>query len=71
LRANPWFPASRLPGSSRYHGIKSAEETAAHDVLSPRIMIPRTTERRLLQRGSIIFGAALITSALLWWIMHP
>ena len=71
LRANPWFPASRLPGSFRYHGIKSVEAPAAHPVVSPWIMMPRTTDRRLLQRGSIIVSAALITSALLWWIMHP
>jgi len=71
LRANPWFPASRLTGGSRYNGIQSAEATAAHYAVSPRIMVPRTTDRRLLQRGSIIISAALITSALLWWIMHP
>ena len=71
LKPNPWFPASRLPGRFRYRGSQSAETTAVDQATSLNIMIPSTKERRLGRSALVVVAAIAITSALLWWIMHP
>jgi len=71
LKPNTWFPASRLPGRFRYRGSQSAESTAVDPAISLRIMIPSTTDRRPARSALVILAAAAVTSALLWWIMHP
>jgi hypothetical protein len=77
LKPNTWFPASRLPGNFRYRAGQSAG-TAAMDeagrqqtTIPPRIMILSTPDRRLLRPALVLLAAMGITSALLWWIMHP
>lgn len=77
LKPNTWFPASRLPGDSRYRVGHPGESTAVHDaqnpgsISSPRIMIPSTKRDAPVRRASVLVTAIAITSALLWWIMHP
>ena len=71
LKPNTWFPASRLPGDTRYRGSRSAEMTAVDHAISPRIILPSTKDRRLVRSGLVVLTAGAITSALLWWIMHP
>jgi hypothetical protein len=71
LKPNPWFPASRLPGRFRYRGSQSKETGAVDYAISPRIIVPSTKERGLLSSALVVLTAVAITSALLWWIMHP
>jgi hypothetical protein len=75
LKPNTWFPASRLPVRFRYRGSQSAELSADADTrettIPPQIMIPSTEDRRLMWPVLPILAAIAITSALLWWIMHP
>ncbi|HEY2466321.1 MAG TPA: hypothetical protein VGI45_00595 [Terracidiphilus sp.] len=77
LKPNTWFPASRLPGSFRYRINQSAETTAADDAsrngmaISPRIIMPGMKDRRPVHFAFVVFTAIAITSAMLWWIMHP
>lgn len=71
LKSNPWFPASRLPGSFRYRSRHFAEATAVDHAISPRIIMPSTKDRRLVRSALVVLAAVAITSALLWWIMHP
>ena len=77
LKPNTWFPASRLPGKFRYRSSRSAETTAVdHDgshgtTISPRIMILSTNDRSLVRLACVVLTAIAITSALLWWTMHP
>jgi hypothetical protein len=71
LKPNTWFPASRLPGRFRYRSSRSAETTAVDHAISPRIIIPSTKDRRLVRSALVVLTAVAITSALLWWIMHP
>ena len=73
LKPNTWFPASRLPVSSRYRGSQSAEATAVDHADSqqmtvpPRIIIPGTQDRRLMRLALVVLAAIAITLALLWW----
>jgi hypothetical protein len=40
--------------------------------IPPQIIIPSTQDnRRLVRLALVVFAAGAITSALLWWIMHP
>jgi hypothetical protein len=77
LKPNTWFPASRLPGSFRYRGSQSAQTPAVdhadsyETTIPPRIVIPSTQDRRLMRPALVVLAAIAITSALLWWIMHP
>ena len=71
LKPNTWFPASRLPGSFRYRSSQSAEMTAVDHAISPRIIIPSTKDFRLVRLALVVLSAVAITSALLWWTMHP
>jgi len=77
LRPNTWFPASRLPGRFRYHPSQTAEMPAADHAargeatIAPRIAIPGSQDRGLMRPAFVVLAAMAITSALLWWIMHP
>lgn len=71
LKPNTWFPASRLPGSFRYRTSESAETTAVDHAIPLRIIIPSTKDRRLARPALVVLTAVTITSAMLWWIMHP
>lgn len=71
LKPNTWFPASRLPGRFRYRSSPSAVTTAMDRAISLRITLPTTKDRRLVRSALVVLAAAAITSALLWWIMHP
>ena len=71
VKPNTWFPASRLPGSARYRISQSAEMPAVDHAISPRIIVPRTKEGGLVRSALLVLTAVVITSALLWWIMHP
>ena len=76
LKPNTWFPASRLPGTVRYHGSESTD-TAAVDAdrngtaVPPRIMVLGTMDRHLTRFALVVLAAIAITTALLLWIMHP
>jgi hypothetical protein len=71
LKPNTWFPASRLPGRFRYHGSSSASANAVDHAFSLRILLPVTKDRSLTRLALVVLAAVAITSALLWWIMHP
>ena len=75
LKANTWFPASRLPVPFRFRGNKSAATPALKDsgnpeaAIPPKIM-PLSAERpRLLRLALIVLAALAILSVMLWWIM--
>jgi hypothetical protein len=71
LKPNTWFPASRLPGSLRLRNRQPAEMTMGGQATSPRILLPSTKDRRVTHSVLVVVTACAITSALLWWIMHP
>jgi hypothetical protein len=77
LKPNTWFPASRLPGRFHYRSSPSAETTVAGHTgsrgttIAPRIILPSTKDRNLVNLALVVLTAIAITSALLWWIMHP
>ena len=71
LKPNTWFPASRLPESVLYRVIRSAKAIATGDPIQPRIMVPSTDDHRPMRSALVVLSAIAITSALLWWIMHP
>lgn len=82
LRPNTWFPASRLPRTVQRIGIQTGEAAekpesalngASDQVRSVRWpMIERSEQNQHpVRSASIILGALAITSAMLWWIMHP
>lgn len=71
LKPNTWFPASRLPGRFRYRSSAPAGTTSMDRAISLRITLPTTKDRRLVRSALVVLAAAAITSALLWWIMHP
>lgn len=77
LKPNTWFPASRLPAGFRYRSSQSMQVTAVYHAdnfktaASPRILFPSTKDRSLVRGALVLVAAIAITSALLWWIMHP
>lgn len=74
LKPNTWFPASRLPNNLRHRSNSSAETNYAGDhgrMIPPRMTIPSTKGRSPLYLAIVVFAAISITSAMLWWIMHP
>jgi hypothetical protein len=60
-----------------YHGGQSAQSPALdhadtqQSTIPPRIMIPTTKDHGLIHPALVVVSAMAITSALLWWIMHP
>jgi hypothetical protein len=77
LKPDAWFPALRLPATFRDRSNQSVKTTAINHVAdgektnSPRIIIPTTNDRRLMRPALIVLTAMVVTSGLLWWIMHP
>lgn len=71
LQSNTWFPASRLPGRFRYVGRQSTEASPRGEAVAPRIGLLSTRDRRLMRSALVVLTAVAITSALLWWVMHP
>jgi len=76
LKPNTWFPATRLPRSFRYRA--SQPEMTGRDhagslemTVPPRIMLLGKLDRGRLAPTLAVVAAMAITSALLWWIMHP
>jgi hypothetical protein len=84
LRPNSWFPASRLPGIIKRFGIQTggtAELIPGPSALcggreqgrnvSGPVLVLGAEDRHWMRLAAAIFGALAITSAMLWWIMHP
>jgi hypothetical protein len=77
LRPEAWCPPFRLSGRFRDRGSQSVETTAEDQAYgcqmtnSPQIMIPTTKDRRLMRPALIVLTAMMLTTGLLWWIMHP
>jgi hypothetical protein len=84
LRPNTWFPASRLPKAAR--GFESPTKGAAETAEGQGALggdrgqakavrwlaMERSAEdRHRIRSASAVLGALAITSAMLWWIMHP
>ena len=84
LKPNTWFPASRLPKT--FPGFSVRTERTVNRVPGPVAMggtdgparavrwlaMERVVEdRNRMRLASAIVGALAITSAMLWWIMHP
>ena len=77
LKPDAWFPALRRP--DRFRDLSSYfAETAAMDLANsrettnlPQIIIPTTKDRSLIRPFLIVLTAVIVTSGLLWWIMHP
>lgn len=79
LRPNTWFPASRLPAGFHSQPIRSTiagssgvpNHTGNLEVAPAPALIVGAPTLRPLRVASIVTAAIAITSALLWWIMHP
>ena len=77
LKPDGWFPAFRLPARYVDRVSQSGDRTAADhanshpQANSPRIMMPTTEDRRVMRPLLIVLTAMIVTSGLLWWIMHP
>jgi hypothetical protein len=79
LKPNTWFPASRLPRTSPGPGIRMGGTVGG--AMSPASLpghslrwaaMERSAEdRNRIRLTSAILGGLAITSAMLWWIMHP
>ncbi len=46
------------------------ESHAPHEV-KPQILIPTIEDRRVMRPVLIVLTSMIVTSGLLWWIMHP
>ncbi len=77
LKSDGWFPALHFPG--RYHvPDRPSSETSSlvhanrnEITYAPQIMSPAKRDRRIVRPALIILTAMMLTSALLWWTMHP
>lgn len=74
LKPNTWFPASRL--QDNLHCLssqpKGVPEPGSQDVATPSLSVKLcANDPGLMRLTLIISGATAITSALLWWTMHP
>jgi hypothetical protein len=79
LRPNTWFPASRLPKSfPNFDSQMQRTEPGALGIGSGPARAGQWSalehsaeDRNRMRSASAIVGALTITSAMLWWIMHP
>ena len=72
LKANTWFPASRLPVPFRFRSSKSAvtpEDFGRPEVAWPPNVPPGAERPRVLRLALIVLAAIAILSVMLWWIM--
>jgi len=79
LKPNTWFPATRLPRTFPGPGIRM--KGAGPDAMSPASLPGQSVrwaamersadDRSRIRLASAIAGGLAITSAMLWWIMHP
>ena len=75
LKPNTWFPASRLSKAMPPLGVRArgtGPGTNGASGLVRWLAMERSVEdRNRMRLASAILGALAITSAMLWWIMHP
>lgn len=77
LKPDGWFPVFRLPARFVDRISQSGDRTAVNhadshaQANSPQIMMPTTEDRRVMRPVLIVLTAMIVTSGLLWWIMHP
>ena len=74
LRPNTWFPASRLSDSPlhRNYQLGGSAGSPSRTTAAPSLDVKLNTNDPSLMRLTVtVLGAIAITSALLWWIMHP
>lgn len=74
LRPNTWFPASRLNVGSEHRNYRLTSTAAAvhQNPSAPSLSVKlNTNDPGLMRLAVTVLGAIAITSALLWWIMHP
>ena len=73
LRPNTWFPASRLASRHLGPGLRTEGSGASGAAGTVRWLAMETSidDRNRTRVGLAIVGALAITSAMLWWIMHP
>jgi hypothetical protein len=77
LKPDGWFPAFRLRARYVDRISQAGDRTAVDHVDShapanpPQILIPTTEDRRVMRPVFIVLTSMIVTSGLLWWIMHP
>ena len=74
LKPNTWFPASRLHDGLHRHSnrLMSLADPRILNPAAPSLAVKlNTNDPGLTHLAVTVLGAAAITSALLWWIMHP
>jgi hypothetical protein len=77
LKPDGWFPALRLPprvSDRSRHSVETAlvDHADIHQATNlPQVMIPTSEDRSLMRSALIVLTAMMVTSGLLWWIMHP
>ena len=71
LKPNTWFPASRLPGGFAIAVVRLLRRLRWSTQFHFASSLPATKDRRLVRSALVVLAAVAITSALLWWIMHP
>ncbi|HEX4284735.1 MAG TPA: hypothetical protein VHZ28_06550 [Terracidiphilus sp.] len=73
LRPDKWSAASRTPGGFYPSSVRTALDgrNMREAIMPPSIVSLDPQDRRMMRTGWIVLAAMAITSALLWWIMHP
>lgn len=74
VRRNTWFAASRLPDGFHRTGdpSRTLTWTGRQPVAAPSLAVNLNTQAAGPMRLTLtVLGALAITSAMLWWIMHP
>ena len=74
LKPNTWFAASRLEDNLHYLNgqPKGAAKPGIQNPTTPSLSVKlRANDPGVMRLALAILGATGITSALLWWIMHP
>jgi hypothetical protein len=74
LKPNTWFAASRLQDNLHHLSgrPKGVAEPSSQNLAAPSLSVNLSANDPGLMRLALTtLGAIAITSALLWWIMHP
>ena len=69
LKANTWFPASRLPRPFRYRPGQSSQP--AGETAAPNIITLAAERIRPLRQALILLVSAGVVFAMLMWIIRP